>query len=256
MKNFTLAIVLFLALTGLRAQTVAPDFTATDCNGVMHHLYSELNSGKVIVLNFVMPCGSCIGPSLTAYNVSQSFASPNVLYYLIDDLANTSCTTLAGWADNYNIGPNRTTFSTSAIVESNYGGTGMPHVVVVGPNHTIYFNGLNGAAGNATAIQNAITSALSAAGVPEPVNNVFGLSANPSYPTQTISVQYTLPVSGKVTLSVYDETGKSVVLKEMGVQSKGLYRLDLETNKMAAGTYFVRLLCDEKMQVVKVNLNP
>ncbi len=256
MKIFTLITGLFLTLTSLQAQTVAPDFTATDCNGVVHNLYSELNTGKVIVLNWVMPCGSCIGPSLTAYNVSQSFASPNVLYYLMDDLGNTSCTTLESWADNYNIGPNRTAFSTSAIVENNYGGVGMPHVVVVGPNHTIYFNGLNGAAGNATAIQNAITSALSASGVPEPVNNVFSLSANPSYPTKTISVQYTLPVSGKATLSVYDETGKSVVWKEMGVQSKGQYRLDIETNKMAAGTYLVRLLCDEKMQTVKVSLNP
>src|SRR5207249_4420212 len=103
----TLLSAIFIGVN-VFAQT-APDFTALDCNGVSHNLYTELNSGKVIVLNWVMPCSACVGPSLTAYNVVKSYASSNVLHYLIDDAGNTSCTSLSSWATGAGIGSNRTT---------------------------------------------------------------------------------------------------------------------------------------------------
>jgi hypothetical protein len=44
----------------VNAQTVAPDFTLTDTHGVTRNLYSELNAGKSIVLDFfITNCGTC-----------------------------------------------------------------------------------------------------------------------------------------------------------------------------------------------------
>src|SRR4051812_49233225 len=98
--------ILLLPVTSLFAQT-APDFTAIDCDGTSHNLYSELNTGKVIVLNWVMPCSMCIGGSAGAYNTVQGYASSNpgvVLHYLLDDNGGTACSTLQSWAVTNSIG--------------------------------------------------------------------------------------------------------------------------------------------------------
>jgi len=49
---------LILNTFGLIAQTNATDFTANDCDGVSHHLFSELDNGKVVVIAWVMPCNT------------------------------------------------------------------------------------------------------------------------------------------------------------------------------------------------------
>jgi hypothetical protein len=42
------------------AQSVAPDFTLTDIHGVNRNLYTELDSGKTIILDFfITNCGTC-----------------------------------------------------------------------------------------------------------------------------------------------------------------------------------------------------
>ena len=95
----TLSMALMLCSTISNAQTAA-DFTALDCNGVSHNLYTDLGAGKVIVVTWVMPCGSCIGGAASAYNAVQSFATSNpgkVFNYLVDD-AGSSCSSLASWA--------------------------------------------------------------------------------------------------------------------------------------------------------------
>ena len=88
MKKILLTLSTAVFTLSAIAQT-APDFTATDCNGTSHNLYTELSGGNVVILNWVMPCGACIAPSQTAYNAAQSFAITNpgkVKYFLyVDD---------------------------------------------------------------------------------------------------------------------------------------------------------------------------
>jgi hypothetical protein len=51
---------IFISSYYINAQTVAPDFTLTDTHGVTRNLYSELNAGKSIVLDFfITNCGTC-----------------------------------------------------------------------------------------------------------------------------------------------------------------------------------------------------
>ncbi len=57
--------IFFLFFTGLLlnnvfAQSLAEDFTLTDVNGNTYNLYSELDAGKSVVLNFFITlCGTC-----------------------------------------------------------------------------------------------------------------------------------------------------------------------------------------------------
>ena len=70
-KILFIIAALFISIFG--SAQVAPNFTATDCNGTSIDLYSQLDAGKVIVICWVMPCSSCIPASKTSYNVVQSF---------------------------------------------------------------------------------------------------------------------------------------------------------------------------------------
>ena len=256
MRKHLLASILALFIGSTITAQTAMDFTANDCNGNSHNLYTELNSGKVIVLVWVMPCGSCIGPALTAYNIVQSYASSNVVYYLIDDAANTSCTSLSSWASANGIGTNRITFSTSSIVENNYGGIGMPHVAVVGTSsHTLYFNALNSAAGNSAAIQSAINTALTATGIEPIPDNQYELSVSPSPASEKAKVSYSMKESAEVTLQVFNEVGQTVLKNEMGKQSAGDYSSDIDLSKVAKGIYYLRLTTGNASHTVKFSVS-
>ena len=63
----------------------ATNFNTADCSSVSHDLFSELDAGKIIVITWVMPCGSCIAPAATASTVVSGYSDPNVLFYLCDD---------------------------------------------------------------------------------------------------------------------------------------------------------------------------
>jgi len=180
----TLSMALMLCSTISNAQTAA-DFTALDCNGVSHNLYTDLSAGKVIVVTWVMPCGTCIGGASSAYNAVQSFATSNpgkVFNYLVDD-AGSPCSSLASWAMQNGIDTsNISVFGNSPVTinEANYGGSGMPHVIVIGPDKTIYLNLLNGAANNQAAISAAIAAALAPVGLDEKTLTTVALYPNPA----------------------------------------------------------------------------
>ena len=143
-KNIFKTLILMLASVVSFAQT-STDFTAVDCNGTSHNLYSELDAGNVVVLCWVMPCGPCALGAEYAQNAVQSFniSHPGkVKYYIVDDYANSDCNYLNSWNGSYQLSPDAT-FSSPLIDMNDYGGAGMPKVVVIGPNKQVYYNGKN-----------------------------------------------------------------------------------------------------------------
>src|SRR3990170_3524731 len=99
MKKLILSLSIICCAFFTNAQT-ATNFNCNDCNAVNHDLFTELNSGKVIVLCWVMPCGACSAPAQSAHNIVQSYSVSNpgqVLFYLCDDFGTTSCPTMNSW---------------------------------------------------------------------------------------------------------------------------------------------------------------
>ena len=62
-RNFLLALICLFSILFARAQTsltTATDFTVTDTDGNTHNLYSILNSGKYVCIDFFFTtCGPC-----------------------------------------------------------------------------------------------------------------------------------------------------------------------------------------------------
>ena len=237
----TLSMALMLCSTISNAQTAA-DFTALDCNGVSHNLYTDLGAGKVIVVTWVMPCGACIGGAASAYNAVQSFATSNpgkVFNYLVDDDGITSCSSLASWAMQNGINTSNISYfgnSPLTINEANYGGTGMPHVIVIGPNKTIYLNLLNNAANNQAAITAAIAAALTPVGIDEKTLTTVAIYPNPA--TNLLQIKSATDINYITIKNMEGNTMSSMhgaAIKQVSVAN------------LTAGNYTIQLFSKDKL---------
>jgi hypothetical protein len=255
MKKFTLFIILILLSKGVYSQT-ATDFTANDCNGNSHNLFSELNSGKVIVLCWVMPCGACTGASLTTNNVVQSYQSSNpntVFFYLCDDYANSICSSVNNWANGAGIPQSATSlrFSNASINMANYGSTGMPKIVVIGgASHTVFYNTNNTV--NATSLQNAINAALSTTGIADPNSDAYVLSASPNPSSNTTELKFNLTESSNVKIELFNLEGQLVENIYSGKLLQGENKVQVDVSKFLSGMYLLKLSKGTKSEFINI----
>lgn len=226
-----------------KSQT-ATNFNVNDCSSVNHDLFSELNSGKVIVLCWVMPCSACLGPALSVDAEVQNYQTSNpnkVFFYLVDDYANTNCSSLNSWASTNGITPDAS-FSNAAIDMNDYGGAGMPKTVVLGgASHTVFDNQNNTL--NVTQFNAAIAQALlaSAIGINEVKQSKATVSVfpNPIVGDQFI-ISFNLTEGGMVTIEIFNLLGAKVkeVLSEN--QTSGNHKVNLGT-ELKNGSYFLKI---------------
>jgi len=243
MKKAIFLFILLFACINSFAQT-ATNFNCNDCSGTNHDLFTELDAGKVIVLVWVMPCSGCISPATTAYTTVQNFQTSNpnkVYYYLIDDYANTTCSALNTWANNLGINQSAWSarFVNSAIDMLDYGSTGMPKIVVVGgPNHQVYYNVNNTV--SQTALQNAITTALSATGIQEEFKDLE-ISLFPNPVSENANIQLSLSKSTDLLITLIDLQGKQLKEIYSGFMSAGKNELTFSTVEFPANKYLLKI---------------
>ncbi len=130
-KSFYLMIALMFASVISKAQTTAMDFTKVDCEGRSHHLFSELDSGQVVIMEFVMTCNSCIaaGHAIEAMVMDLQAEFPGrVKWYQIAYTNSYTCATMTGFKNTN--GFNSAIFDQGAALVAYYGGFGMPTVAV------------------------------------------------------------------------------------------------------------------------------
>ena len=91
MKKLYTTFTLCLALVSINAQTsltTAVDFTVTDVHGETHNLFSLLNEGKYVIVDFFFTtCGPCIAsvPTLNKSFTDYGCNTGEVFYISIDD---------------------------------------------------------------------------------------------------------------------------------------------------------------------------
>lgn len=263
MKKIVQSIALFVAIFCISvsnsagfSQGTAVNFSCDDCHGVSHDLFTELNAGKVVVIAWVMPCGGCINGALAAHSAVQNYASSHpgeVLFYLVDDYGNTSCSSLGGWAENNGM-TEFTPFSNAVISMSDYGTDGMPKVVVLGgSNHTVFYNENNQAI-DAVNISNAIALALAAASLEE--NSTADepvLYPNPGNAECSIHTE-ALGMKGKPEISIVlkNAAGKEVLPVFHGKLNPSQETIQFDTAQLANGNYFLHCSAEGISKVVKV----
>jgi len=231
MKHFFLSSAFLLAM-GAQAQSTALDFTANDCDGMSHTLFSELDAGNVMILEMVMMgCQPCVtaGNSLKN-NVLPNVSDPDrVKLYSIGFTNSINCTQMNDWKNTN--GFTHTVFAGMSAQTTHYGGMGMPTIAVVGggSSHAVFYSEVGHSDSDNPDILAAIEAALAASvGVTEvPVANELTVYPNP--------VERTIQLSGTFTSAqVLDVQGRHVL---SSVVNEG--RLDVSV--LTAGNYVLRL---------------
>jgi hypothetical protein len=82
--------------------------------------------------------------------------------------------------------------------------------------------------------------------------NLFQNYPNPFNPTTAID--YRLPENGRVTITLYDVLGRSVMTLVNGYQQAGAHRTILDGSNLASGVYFYRLSAGSFVQTKKLML--
>jgi hypothetical protein len=244
MKKILLINALFCFSVGvIFAQTTATDFTIDDCNGVSHHLFNELDAGNVIVIAFFMPCTPCATLSLPAYSAVQSFATSHpgrVHFYIADDYGDNTCGNLSSYTSNM---PISTLFSSTAVIMSDYGASGMPKVVVLGgSDHHIYYNKNDNKIdlpGVRTAISEALLAPLA---VEQSASNKFEILSYPNPVNNVLNVLYTKNQSTIINFTIVDVLGKVVLsIEDNSSSSVGESIKSINVSALSNGNYFLKI---------------
>lgn len=229
----------------VKSQT-AVNFTATDCASVTHNLFSELNAGKVVVITWVMPCATCIGPTLSAENEIQNFllTKPGRIYhYIVDDFANTTCATLNGWCSSNGIVNSTARFSNSLINMNDYGSSGMPKTVIIaGTNHNVFFNEDNTLTVSSfnTAMNNAIAVAESV-GLNENSMDVTGTFLSPVPANEYLMISSFFKANKSVSADIFNSMGLKIKTLSTDNPVDGENTIKIETGDFSDGIYFLRI---------------
>lgn len=167
------------------AQTTALDFTANDCDGLPHTLFTELEAGDVVLLELVMMgCQPCV----TAGNSIKNNVLPNVSdpdrvkFYSIGFTNSITCTQMNDWKTLN--GFTHTVFAGMSAQTTHYGGMGMPTLAVVGGDaHTVFYTEQGHSSSDNPAILAAIEAGLAAVGI-----NDIGADAVTIHPNPVVDV--------------------------------------------------------------------
>lgn len=244
MKKILLICTAFTFSLALNAQTTALDFEKNDCAGTNHHLFAELDSGYVCILEFVMMgCQPCItaGNGLKTIHAQFEASNPGKVRFYSMGFQNTiSCTQMNNWktANNFN----HTMFAGDKDQVIYYGGMGMPTVIILGglTEHKIYYNNQGYTPSQNTAIINAINLAISESN-PSGTKELLGKEHFNAFPNpfdNTLTVQVKDAQATHISLS--DIAGKEILREGVRLET-GSTEVNLATESLQPGFYFVSL---------------
>lgn len=171
----------------------APDFTVTDINSQVHHLYADyLNQGKTVVLevfNTTSPGSNSIAPLVQTLNEDWGGGDADVAFFEMSDLSGDTDPLVQAFQEDHNhsfFGVSSTGGSVAAVAPYKDGTFGpwvaAPTFVVIAPNGTVQYD-VKGANNQAT------ITALNAAIVATGASNPSPLTLAPDFTVTDINGQ-------------------------------------------------------------------
>lgn len=221
----------------------------TDCNGVSRNLHADLDAGKAVILHFFMPnCGSCIPPAQKIQTMANRILAnyPGMIKaYAMPYNNSTSCAYTSSWVSNNNLSL-YAPFDSGAVQVANYGGFGMPTVVVLGgaaPNRRVMFVTQSFSTSDTTIMRDSILNLLQTTTGLSSADNTpaSNLKAFPNPANESISIDFDIAQSSEVSLSITDLTGKNIQEIFAGRLNAGKINYPVSVSNIPSGIYLVNL---------------
>ena len=259
MKKIILIIgIIVTSLSYSTAQvTTAQDFTMSACDATTHSLYADhLDNDEVVIMEFFMTCASCVsvGQKLNPLYMGLNTQYPGMMNFWVLAYTNSyTCTTVNSWKNTNT--PNALAFDSGTVQVAYYGGFAMPTVVVVGgTNHQVIYNSnYDGPASDTSAMHAAIDNFFATVGV-DNANNNLKFNAYPNPTVNMLNLELTLINPAQTQIEMVDMMGR--VVKEISTKalSAGLNAIQVETNDLTNGIYFIRIVSNGKTTQYKTSV--
>lgn len=253
----TTAVLLFdLSAT---AQSTAMDFNITDCNGTSHHLFSDLDAGNAVIIEFFMTsCTSCItaGQKLEPMKADLLAEFPGKIKTYAFGFNNTyTCTQVNNWVTSN--GFTSIPSDSGAAQVAYYGGMGMPTIVVLGGGsaHAVLGTPYVGFSTSDTAtIANDIRSFLNPSGVKETSQTINSLDVFPNPANDKLNLTFNLDKNSTVKIELADITGRIISVLSNETLLNGKINKTIETASFAEGSYILKISTGETVINKKINI--
>ncbi len=245
-KNLFLSIALILSFTIAKAQT-AYQFSGYDCKGKYVNLFQDLDSGKAVVLFYYMPsCGTCPPPAskIQAMTKKLSVKYPGKIKgYAFPFQNSTTCDYSSTWVSSNNLSELYTPMDSGASHLAQYGGFGMPTVVLVGgKDHKVLFSTLSFNTSDTSIMKSEILklfgSSASAGNVSNPMSET-SIYPNPINQTANVSIVLSEPTS--LMIELLDVMGRPIKIINNDFQNSGLFSTQFSTSDLPNGISFIRI---------------
>lgn len=258
MKILLTLLAFCLLLNNLNAQTVAMQINRNDCNGNPVNLYSDLDSGKAVLLHFYMDgCNLCHEAAqkiqAMANHILESY--PNKIKAYVFPYQNSiPCSSAIAWVSDNNLSLYAPLDSGAAQV-AHYGGFGMPTVVLLAgaEEYSVLFSTQNFVTSDTTIMRDSILARFNPAGLQDlkRTNNRVRIFPNPSSGKLVIDMDQN--ESGRLKIELLSLQGQLVTEK---FSDKIVNRaIEFNTSAYANGVYFLRLSSGNLIETHKLTIS-
>jgi len=244
-KSLLLTFALMFVLTISKAQTVM-QISGNDCNGTSHDLFADLDAGKAVILHFFMTCAACPPPAQKIQAMANHILATHpgmISAYALGYTNSYSCSTVANWVAANGLSL-YAPYDSGATQVANYGGFGMPTVVLLGgaaPNRRVMFSTLSFSTSDTTIMRDSILALLnSSTGIQDLPGGVTSFSVFPNPASGNISVNLELKESANLLIDIADISGKQVAVIS-AEKLNGMIAKQFNTAQLPNGNYLVRV---------------
>lgn len=254
-KSLLCIAFLLCAIAPVKAQFNAMNFTAKDCDGTTHTLYTDIGTDKIAVLIWVMPCEHCVGAPLSMRKIfdNRGAASSKILYYLIDDFGDILCSDLSDWCKSINLDVKDIyRFDNAGVVipQDSFGGVGMPHVAIINPSHQVIYNGFYVGDSDSDAYKQAIDFAFLPSSVASVRHAGQGISIYPTPAADLVNFEFDVKKQGNLSYDIINAQGQLVEHISKSVKA-GTVKETVDVHQLPNGIYSVQLNVDGATQMQK-----
>lgn len=253
MKTILGIALLSFTLQPSIAQQTAMDFTMDDCYGQMHNLYSTLDSGNVVIMEFFMDCSACIkaGNSIQSMKNKLDILFPDrIRFYQIAYTNSYACNTVLDFVNTN--GFTGVPFDSGAAQVEYYGGFGMPTVVVTaGELHEVLFIDIGWTDSDTLVITDAVTDFFNSTGFSmlhdeEVAYHVF---PNPADGFLNFNMKFSEPV--QLTIELIGLDGRVITQLLKGNWNSGILEKTCNIESLIPGIYFLKISINENVSFQK-----